>query len=338
MAVTIKNVAQRAGVSTATVSRVINHSPLVKPETREKVQGAIGELNYQLNVFAQGLSKNKANMIGVIVPPSPGVCSAYFFKEILRGVNTAANAASYNLLLNVDQSGALRNDYSSLFLQRQVDGLVIIAMPREALVNSGIMEKDMPLVLVNTPLKNVSFVDADNVSGGFEATRHLIKLGHRRVGFINGVPASSNARDRLKGYRQALKKYNIQFDENLAAVGDFSQEKGYEAMKKLLSIKNPPTAVFCANDLMAIGAIKAVSEKGRRVPEDVALVGFDDMDIADYIIPPLTTVRQPVFEMGKIAVESLIALINNKQPQKPIQKMLKVELIIRQSCGFQKRK
>lgn len=335
MAVTIEDVAKRAGVSAATVSRVINKSAFVRLETQERVREAIKELNYYLNVFARGLSINKANMIGLILPPSPQLASASFYKEILYGITTTANAGGYNVLLNVEQSGDLKKDYGRLFVQRQVDGLIIVAMPPHLLAKAEIEGNKIPLVLVNTVFKKASFVDADNVCGGFEATRHLINLGHRRIGFINGVPASSNARDRFKGYRQALEEYNIPFKKSLVAAGDFNLYKGYEAMKSLLDINNPPSAVFCANDLMAIGAIQAVIERGLSVPEDVALVGFDDIDAANYITPPLTTVRQPIFELGKTAVESLLTLIN-EQPEKPIQKVLKVNLIIRESCGSKK--
>lgn len=336
MRVTITNVAQRAKVSTATVSRVLNGSSLVKPETQERVLKAIEDLDYHLNVFAQGLSKNKTNIIGLIFPPSPQLFSAYFFNEILRGANAAVNAAGYNLLLNVKQSGLSKSDCSRLFVQHQVSGLIVVAIPQDVLANSRIEEKDIPLILVNTVSKKVSFVDTDNVNGGFKATRHLIELGHRRVGFINGVAGSSNARDRFQGYRQALEKYNIRFNRNLVAVGDFRQDKGREAMKSLLNIRKPPTAVFSANDLMAIGAIRAIKERGLSVPEDVAVVGFDDIDTADYITPPLTTVRQPIFELGKVAGENLINLIEEWPPQEPIQKILGVELIVRQSCGVKK--
>lgn len=335
MAVTIEDVAKRAGVSAATVSRVINKSAFVRLETQERVREAIKELDYYLNVFARGLSRNKANIIGLIFPPSPQLASASFYKEILYGITTTANAGGYNILLNVEQSGDLKKDYSRLFVQRQVDGLIIVAMPPHLLAKAGIEGNKMPLVLLNTVLKKASFVDVDNVRGGFEATRHLVNLGHRSIGFINGVAASSNARDRFKGYRQALEEYNIPFKKSLVAAGDFNLYKGYEAMKSLLDINNPPSAVFCANDLMAIGAIQAVIERGLSVPEDVAMVGFDDIDAANYITPPLTTVRQPIFELGKTAVESLLTLIN-EQPEKPVQKILKVNLIVRESCGSKK--
>ena len=336
MAKTIKEVARKARVSVATVSRVLNNSPLVKADTRRKVLKIVKELEYFPNVFARGLSKNKTEIIGLVVPPSPFLFSAYFFNEILRGVEFTVSRNNYKLLLNVDQSGFEKNGVATLFDQRQVDGVIIVAMPLDALAKTGLKDKKFPLVLIGTHAPKFNCVYADNINGAFSATRHLIDLGHRRIAIINGVMNGSDGQERFRGYKKALLRNNIEYRQELVGVGNFRQEDAYKSMKDLLHLKPLPTAVFIANDLMAIGAMKAVREKGLRVPNDVSIVGFDDIDLATFVDPPLTTIRQPMFDIGRVAVENLITLIDKKE-SKHTQRVLKTKLIIRESTAKYKK-
>jgi DNA-binding LacI/PurR family transcriptional regulator len=330
MSSTIREVAKKAKVSVATVSRVLNDSPLVKTDTREHVLKIVRELGYFPNVFARGLSKNKTEIIGLVVPPSPFLFSAYYFNEILRGVEFEASKNNYRLLISVDQSGFEKSQVANLFNQRQVDGLIIVAIPLDALEKSGLEKRKIPLVLISTHSPQFNCVYADNIEGAVCATQHLIGLGHRRIAIINGVMSGSDAQERFKGYKEALVKNNIEYRQELVRVGNFRQEEAYKAMEELLGLKPPPTAIFAANDLMAIGAMKAIKEKGMHIPQDISIVGFDDIDLASFIDPPLTTIRQPMFDIGKVAVESLIDIMDKKQA-KTVQKALKTELVIRES-------
>ncbi len=336
MANTIKEVAKKAKVSVATVSRVLNNSPLVKAGTRKEVLKIVKKLKYSPNVFARGLSKNKTEIIGLVVPPSPFLFSAYFFNEVLRGVEFAVSRNNYKLLLNVDKSSFEKSEVITLFDQRQVDGVIIVAIPLDALAKTGLEERKFPLVLIGTHAPKFNCVYADNINGAFSATRHLIDLGHRRIAIINGVMNGSDGQERFEGYKKALLRNNIEYRQELVGVGNFRQEEAYKVMKDLLHLKPLPTAVFVANDLMAMGAMKAIREKGLRIPEDISMVGFDDIDLATFVDPPLTTIRQPMFDIGRVAVENLIAIIDKKQ-SKVAQIVLKTKLIIREStAGYKK--
>lgn len=332
MASTIKKVAREARVSVATISRVLNNSPLVKPATREKVLKVIKELGYFPNVFARGLSKNKTEIIGIVVPSSPFLCSAHYFNEILRGVESTASKSNYKLLLNVDQSGFEKSQVIALFDQRQVDGIIVVAMPLDALAKSGLEERNIPLVLIGVHASKFNCVYADNVGGAVMAIQHLIDLGHRRIAALNGFMADSDAQERFKGYKKALAKNNIEFREELVFTGNFMQEDAYKVAKDLLKLKPLPTALFAANDQMAIGAMKAIKEGGMRIPLDISIVGFDDIDLASFVDPSLTTVKQPMFDIGRAAVKTLVAVIDEKQ-KSPTYKVLKTDLVIRQSTA-----
>jgi DNA-binding LacI/PurR family transcriptional regulator len=316
----IREIARRAGVSIATVSRVINNSPLVKADTRERVLGIMRKLRFQPNLLAQSLSRGQPLMLGVFTHPEPDM-KAHYFVEVLRGINQALAASAHSLVINPEDFSLLRG------------ALLLAPSLKDPLLNR-VTQNKIPAVLINASSPRFFTVDVDNVAAAYEAVDHLLQLGHRRVACIDGNRRVTNDRDRLEGYRRALQQHRIPFDETLVVSGDFDEAKGYEAMKRLLSLKDRPTAVFAANDHMAVGAIKAARDAGLQVPQEVAVAGFDDIDLAPYITPPLTTVRQPLFQLGYEAARLLLDLLSGKlSPLKPRQMLLEGKLIIRRSCG-----
>lgn len=325
MAITIRDIAEKSGVSVATVSRVINSSALVKPETKKKVLKVIKEHNYQPNLLARAFSKSKSDTIALIIPPQSNMFSD-FFAELLRGIESAARLYNYDLLLKTSNP----SNYHQYFEMKKCDGLLIIT---PVLNDPGVKileKKNFPMVLINSVSNNISYVDVDNVNGAFKAIEHLIKLGHKRIGIINGILEGANGLDRFRGYQLAISKYDLADDKDLVKYGDYSQESGIEATRQLLDMKNRPTAVFAANDLMAIGALKVIKEAGLRVPEDISVVGYDDLILAEISVPPLTSIHQPIFDVGREAVRLLIAQM--EQGQKAINKIvLETELVVRES-------
>lgn len=331
--VRIVDVAKLANVSTATVSRVISNSGTVKKDTAEKVLKAIEQLNYQPNVLARQLRKLETKTILVIVPDITNT----FFSKILKGIDSIAINHGYQVLLgNTGNSGERETGYFDLLQQKQADGLILLtAQVDEQFVND--IAEDYPVVLACEYMEgsHIPTVSIDNISSARKATQHLINLGHKRIGFISGPLNVVVSRDRLKGYQQALAQNCLSEDSLLIQEGDFSFESGFNLMLKYMAFNQPPTAIFAANDEMAIGAIKAVKSKGYNVPDDFAIVGFDDIQFASIFEPALTTIAQPQFEIGKKAMELLIKLMN-KEDIKKTQIMLDDELMIRDSCGGKK--
>lgn len=325
MALTIRDIASKSGVSVATVSRVINESDLVRPDTKKKVLKVIKENNYHPNLLARAFSKSKSETIGLIIPPESNMFSD-FFAEMLRGIESAARMYNFDLLLKTSNP----SNYHQYFEMKKCDGLLLIT---PILNDPGIRmleKKDFPMVLINSVSNNISYVDVDNVNGACKAVEHLVKLGHRRIGIINGILEGANGQDRFRGYKFALDKYSIPKDKELIKNGDYSQASGMLMMKELLSLADRPTAVFVANDLMATGALKVIKEAGLQVPKDIAVVGYDDLVLAEISVPPLTSVRQPIFDLGKEAVRLLVAQM--EQGKKSLQKIvLETELIVRES-------
>lgn len=327
--VTISDVAKLANVSTATVSRVLSNSGNVKKETTEKVLEAIQKLNYQPNVLARQLRKLETKTILVVVPDITNT----FFSKILRGIERVAIENDYEVLLGDTGNDVERErGYLDILRQKKADGMILLT----ARLESHLLEEmagEFPVVLACEYLEGstIPTVSIDNISSARKATEYLINLGHRRIGFISGPLNVILSRDRLKGFRQAMAQHNIPIESFLVQEGDFSFESGYNMMMKFLALDQPPTAVFAANDEMAIGAIKAIKSKGLHVPDDISVVGFDDIKFASIYEPALTTISQPMFEIGKKAMELLIKLINKDQLEKN-QYILEDQLVIRETC------
>ncbi len=326
----IKDVAQRAGVSPTTVSHVINETRFVSEELRARIYQAINKLDYRPNAIARSLRCKKTQTIGMIIPDI-----AYpFLAEVARGVEDSGFKLGYNVIL-CDSNGALEREtaYIDLLREKQVDGIILVAAGESSRHVETLIKQGMPVISVDRELPGleVDSVFADNLQGGYQATEYLIQLGHRRIGCITGPPDLSISSQRISGYRQALKRYDIPLCDELVVISDFRYQEGYRATRQLLALNEPPTAIFACNDIMAVGAICAAKDKGLGVPEGIAIIGFDDIALASFISPRLTTVSQPKHEMGAIAVELLVERIKEKS-QSFTKVILPVHLVVRESC------
>jgi LacI family transcriptional regulator, repressor for deo operon, udp, cdd, tsx, nupC, and nupG len=326
----MSDVAKQAKVSTATVSRVLRNPDAVKKETREKVLHVIEQLNYQPNVLARHLRTNKTNTILVVLPNLTNTV----FSQVFGGIEKVANENDYRVLLrNFNDKEDNHNGYFDNLLQKQVDGMILLTarLGEQQLVE---MAKKYPLVLTSEFIEGskIPTVSIDNISSARAATKHLIKLGHKRIAHISGPLEGLLGRHRLQGYEQAIRQHNLEYDSALIQVGDFSFQSGYNLMLKLMALERPPTAVFAANDEMAMGVIRATKEQGMRVPHDLAVVGFDNIYFSSIFDPALTTISQPLFEMGEKSMELLLAQIRQEYIKKK-QHVLDTKLIIRDSCG-----
>jgi len=333
---TLEEVARLAGVSRSTASRVINDHPNVQPETRERVWQAIRESGYQPHAVARSLVTNRTQIIGMIIPEAvTTLFTDPFFPLLLRGATEVCNSHQYQLMLSLftaraDQQGmyqrVLRNGY--------LDGVIVASASLDDPLIPDLLRDRIPFVSVGRhPNERVLYVDVDNVAGARMAVEHLIRLGHQRIATITGRLDMAAGQDRLEGYRQALKAHHIPVDEGLIVEGDFTEGSGMVGMQRLLSTS--PSAVFAASDMMAIGALKALHKAGWQVPQDIALVGFDDIPAASAVEPALTTVRQPIERLGSMAVEVLLSVLETSlQEEVPAQRIvLPTELVVRASCG-----
>ncbi len=327
---TILDVAKLAGVSTATVSRVINSPEAVRESTRKKIQHAMEVCNYKYNALARGFVTKKTNTIGLIIPN----INNPVFGESTRGVQDYADSNNIQIILgNTYYQYEKEEGLINTLREKQVDGFIITTTnPRGAVLNSLVEEK-VPFVLLYSTLKKGAFsaVGVDNFKGGYLATEHLVNIGHRRIGMIAGkFSISDRSLHRWHGYKQCLKDYNLAYDKHLLSQANYSLPGGKVAMKKMLALQDPPTAVFCSNDYMALGAMKGARECGLSLPQDMSIVGFDDIQIASYVVPGLTTIHQPAYEMGKQGAKLLFRLMEEKQG-KPVQTMLESSLVVRES-------
>jgi len=327
------DVAKLANVSTATVSRVIQNPEAVKEKTRVKVLQAIEELNYQPNILARYFRRTETKTILVMVPSIMN----NVFPQMIAGIDLVASQSGYKVLLgNTYQEPDKAYSYIEELKQKQVDGMILLTTRLDYQMISD-LANDYPVVLASDYIEGLTAptVAIDNISSARDAVEHLLQLGHRRVGMITGPLDIPLSRDRLKGYRQSLLEHDIAVESVLIQEGDHSFESGYNQMNKFLALDKTPTAIFAANDSMAMGAIKAVKAHGLRVPEDVAVVGFDNIQFSEIFEPALTTMAQPLLEMGKRSMELLLKQIKG-EPLTKKQLVLDTKLIIRDSCGYNK--
>lgn len=337
---TLEEIAKLAGVSRSTVSRVINHHPSVRPEVRERVWAIIQETGYQPHAAARSLATRRTRVVGLIIPQAvTTLFTDPFFPILIRGVADACNAHQYHLMLSLfsrreaKEAGTL---YHQILRGRYLDGVVVSSAPLDDPLFPYLLEDGIPFVVVGRyPHERVNYVDVDNLNGARMAVEHLLRLGHERVATITGPLNMCAGQDRLEGYRQALISRGLPIDESLIAEGDFTEQGGRMAMQRLLPQR--PTALFAASDMMAVGAIKVIRDAGLRIPDDIAVVGFDDIPLASMVDPPLTTVRQPIEQAGSMAVELLMSLLENPRGGTIHRVVLPTELIVRASCGVQSR-
>ncbi len=329
--VTIKDVAKRAEVSIATVSRILNGKDRVSPLLAERVLLAAKELQYQPNDVARALKIKESRSIGLIIPDIENP----FFPALVRGVQDAAKIHNYAVILcNTDGKKDEEKKYIQFLYSKRVDGIAFTESVDNKKNIALLDSLGIPVVLLDRRVEGMkaSGVSTDNRLGAFMATKHLIEKGKRRIAFISGSPKLSSGADRASGYQDALLHYSIQYDKKLAFIGAFTYESGYAAAENLLLSRHQFDAIFASNDIMAIGAIECLNKYGIRVPEDVAVVGFDDIRLATWYKPLLTTIRQPVYEMGQYAIKLLVEHITGERSSS-YEKIFVPELMIRQSSG-----
>ncbi|MFA4990985.1 MAG: LacI family DNA-binding transcriptional regulator [Candidatus Omnitrophota bacterium] len=325
--VNIKDVARLAGVSIATVSRVVNKQGSVKRYNKEKVEKAIGELKFRPNISAQRLATKHNNTIGLVIPRYEDIFHSFYALQIIQGVGLAVERLKMDLLVHISNGESFLNMSS-------VEGVIFSDIIGNEDQVDNVLEAGLPCVIMNYFTRDlpVSCVSIDNFKAAVKATEYLIKLGHSRIATVTGELKSQVAIDRLNGYLKTLEKRNVTKRDDYIKYGDFGRGSAKKAVKELLRLKNPPTAIFAASDEMAVGAIETCLENGVSVPRDISVIGFDDNQFAlSYSPVPLTTIRQPLHEMAVISVETLNQVIFKKiKANKKI--ILDTELIERNSC------
>lgn len=327
----LQEVAARARVSIATVSRVINRSEKVGPKTRAAVEQALRALAYRPSRVARRLRMNHghAHLVGLIIPDIQNP----FYAEIARGVEDAAYASQYALILcNSDESPDKERFYLEVMQAESVDGIVLPPFSENDAAVTETVRTGLPVVCVDRSLARAEtdLVDVDNYQGALDAVNHLLDRGHRHIGLIEGRVQVSTSRERRRGYLDALAARGLAARREYMRVGDFKQESGRLIARELLELRRPPTALFVCNNLMTVGALAGIHQANRRVPDDVAVVGFDDLPWAEALDPPPTVVRQPAYEVGRQAMELLLRRI--MEPERPpVTLRLRPELVVRRS-------
>jgi Transcriptional regulators len=333
-AASLKSVAGLAGVSIATVSRVLNGDPVVKAETKKMVEKAIKSTGYHPNRVAQRLrsSYRSGKLIGLLIPDIQNP----FYVDVIRGIEETAYANSSAVLIgNFSQDAEKEKLYINILKSESVDGFVVAPHDvRDPFVEDLIRER-YPVVCIDRGLSNFStdIVKSDNEKGAFNAVEHLIKIGHKRIAHITGNPSIPTTQERINGYMAALKKYGIPVDETIVRGRASDFRSGVEITAELLDLEEPPSAIFTANNLLTLGSLEKIHERGLKIPEDIAIVGFDDMYWAASLNPPLTAVRQHGLEIGKRAIELLYQRIDDPS-RLPANVIIHTELMVRRSCGF----
>ncbi|MGH2523768.1 MAG: LacI family DNA-binding transcriptional regulator [Anaerolineales bacterium] len=334
---TAREVAELAGVSRTTVSFVLNDLPgmRISQETRQRVLEAVRQLDYHPDATARRMVAGRTSVIGFVLRQSPDQAFAdQFLPQVLNGMSQVASAQGYHILFEAIPPGDKTGAYTRLIRERHVDGIVLSGPRFDDREFLGGRAQGAHVVLMGQlPNTDLPFVDVDNVGGAALATRHLIELGHQRIALVTNASLDYTASAaRLVGYRQALAEAKIDYDEALVRYGDFTPLSGLSALNELLALQPRLTAVFVASDTVALGVLQAIRQHGLSVPQDIALVGFDDIPLAEFVDPPLTTVRLPAHGLGWSAADLLIRLLNNEAMRHP-QVLLETELVVRASCG-----
>jgi LacI family transcriptional regulator len=332
MPLTLEDIARLSGVSRSTVSRVINVDTNVKEETRQKVLRVIQSINFQPNLAARSLAAGRTSIIGLVIPA--GVSALFvdpYFPQFIQGVSTACNLHAYSVMLWLAEPEFERRTISQILHNGLVDGVVVSSALIVDPISNSLYESQMPFIQVGRhPTLDINYIDVDNTRASRDATLHLLRLGRKAVATITGPQNQVAGFDRYQGYQLAMQDRQLPLRPELVVEGDFTELGGYTAMLRLLPER--PDAVFIASDMMAVGAIRAIHEANLRIPEDIAVIGFDDIPTASKIDPALTTVRQPVRSMGALAVEMLIDIIAHPGAQTR-HILVDTELVIRSSCG-----
>ncbi|WP_041076065.1 LacI family DNA-binding transcriptional regulator [Thermotoga caldifontis] len=329
--VTMRDIAERAGVSVNTVSRVLNNKPDISKETREKILKIAKELGYIKNVTASALRSRQTRIVGVILEDITNL----FFAEVMKGIEAAARKQNYQLLLmNTGTDPKKQREAIQTLLERRVEGIVITPSENGLSDLEKLASINVPVVIVGRHFEGLQLdeIHSDEVKGGYLATKHLLSKGRKNILFINSVPENSAARMREEGYRKALREAKVFLPEDYIIVtADPNMEAGYRAVFKAVEKKLPFDGIFCYNDMFAFGAIRALEELGKRVPQDVAVVGYDDVTLSSYYRPSLTTIRINKFGLGFEAFKMLFQRMTGRR-KKPKRTIMDVELIVRESA------
>jgi LacI family transcriptional regulator len=331
MGLTLEVIAQIAGVSRSTVSRVLNGESGVKESTRLKVQQVIDSVNFQPNMAARGLAAGNTGIIGLVIPAGVGTLfSDPYFPQLIQGISSASNAHDQSLMLWLAEPDNEARTIRKILYSGLLDGVIVSSMVIDDPIVQSLYDGDIPFILIGRhPELDVNYVDINNYNGGYDATTFLFQCGCTRIATITGPQNMIAGLDRFNGYYAALQGHDLEFSESLVVCGDFTESGGYAAIKQFLPFK--PDGVFAASDIMAVGALRALREAQLSVPEDIALVGFDDAPVASRVVPPLTTMRQSTHYMGYKTLETLLDIIANPN-QPPLQIILDPELVIRKTC------
>jgi len=328
---TMQKIAALAGVSKGTVSRALANDPKVSEKTKNKIKEIASSQNYRPNAAAVSLARGRTNTIGLVIPSAPRALSDPFYLEFLGGVGDFLITRGYNILLSpMSEQGP---GHVRLLETNRIDGLILTEPEQADARIPYLRERAIPFVFLGqTSDTEVIWVDGDNVGGARMAVNHLLALGHRRIGCITGSMNLVSGANRLAGYITALTAAGVPFKQELVAEGDFTEPGGRRAVARLLELADPPTAIFACNDLMAIGAINGARDRGVSIPQDLALVGFDGIRSGELVSPKLTTVVQPIYQMGLSAGELLVKAILGEQIATR-HMLLPLDLMIRESCG-----
>jgi LacI family transcriptional regulator len=331
LAVTIRDVARAASVSVATVSRVLNGKEPVREDTRRRIRAVVERLHYSPHAAARSLITRRTNTVGVLLPDVHGE----FFSEVIRGIDSCARERGYHLLVSGSHSDRTEIEAVLRAARGRVDGWIVMSPDLDSRSLERNLTDGLPAVLLNGVANGNPFdsIGVDNYGGAFAMVRHLISLGHRRIAHLAGPAGNRDASERLRGYRDSMRAVWTRPPRQLEMSGDFREETGFAAGLRLLAWTKRPTAVFAANDAMAIGLLAAVQEGRLRVPQDLAVAGFDDIPIARFASPPLSTVRVPIAELGARATRLLLRALARPKGQVRRHETLPTTLVLRDSCG-----
>ncbi len=314
---TIKDVAKKAGVTIGTVSRVLNNKRWVSEECRTKVLASIKELHYKPQAHARRLRQKHSQICGVIAPHHTSIFHSPFFTQIMEGLEAVAAENHYRLLLHpLTETARAQVSYRTLLGDGSVDGMFVLNAWSTDVSVRELSEANVPFILINGKIaghEDLPYVGFDNRGGVKIAIDHLVKQGHERIGIINGRMTTTNALERFQAFQENLSEHHLEFEKEWVADGDFEEEGGYLAAKKILKATRKPSAILCASDLMAMGAIRALKENDLLVPEQVSVVGFDNMEEAAYHEPALTTVAFSAYDMGKLAAQKMFQIIGGEE-------------------------
>lgn len=331
---TLKEVAKHAGVSITTVSRVMNDSSKVNPETLQRVRRAMQELGYQPNRVAQRLrtTSGQSKLLGLIIPDIQN----QFYSSIVRGIEDVAYDKNYAVILcNSDEDHGKEKLYLDVLQSESVDGIILPPIHQHGKVVKELIKSGMPVVCVDRKLsrERVDTVVINNEKGGYMAVEHLLSLGHRRIAILTSSPQFSSFEERQRGYEQALRDHGLEIDEKLIREGDpRSSEHARQLANELLELERAPSAIFATNNLMTLGLLEAVNENGLKIPDDISVIGFDDMPWARAVTPPLTVIRQPGYEMGRRAAELMFQRIADPRREQ-VQIMMEPGIVLRESTS-----